>query len=86
MKESNYGSRFKDGFAQAALTELTDQSITAGALERTSPSTNLILALQRLLPKFQGVPPPAAKEWQLFLLQVRKFDTNQKGELRSADA
>lgn len=32
MKESNYGSIFKDGFAQAALTELSNQSIGAGAL------------------------------------------------------
>lgn len=32
MKESNYKSRFKDGFAQAALTELSTRSIRAGAL------------------------------------------------------
>lgn len=81
MKESNYGSRFKGGSAQAALTELTEQSITAGGLwKERARAQNLILALQHLLPNFKVSRLPAAKERQLFFLfQERIFDTKQKG-------
>lgn len=45
MKESNYGSRFKGGFAQAALTELTEQSITAGGSGRNEPEHKILFWL-----------------------------------------